>query len=275
MRKNSKVLSQSVLAGFSAIALSSLATAAQAAEFVKNGGFSQNTIAGVYGSSFVNGSQSVTATDWTISNSYTFLVSDGTAITSNINESGNGPDPVFGTTIAGKDNVFPLGLYTTGQSVTSPTGSGWFIATDGAYGVDAKISQTIEGLTPGIEYTLSFYQASGQQQGFDGNATAFFKVFLDSTELPAPPVMSIPSQSSVSPWSQITIPFTATGTSTVLKFVADGAPAGQPPFALLTGVSITDNTPPDPVPEPLTILGSMTAVAFGVASKARSKQKNK
>lgn len=184
----------------------------------------------------------------------------------------NGPDPVFGTAIAGKDNVFPLGLYTTWQSVSSPTGSGWFIATDGAYGANAEFSQQIEGLTPGTQYTLSFYQASGQQQGFTGDATAFFKVFLDGTELTAPPVMNIPSESSVSNWAQISIPFTAGGSNPVLKFIADGAPSGQPPFALLTGVSITDQ---QEVPEPLTILGSMTAVAFGAAAKARSQQKNK
>lgn len=273
MLNNFKALRKSAMVGVSAIALSSLATAAHAAEFVKNGGFSQNSIAGTYGSSFVNGNQGVTVTDWTISTSYTFLVSDGTSITANINESGNGPDPVFGTPIAGF-NGNPLGLYTTGQSVASPTGSGWFIASDGAYGANAEISQTIQNLTIGTQYTLSFYQASGQQQGFTGDATAFFKVFLDNIELtPAPPVMNIPSASPVSPWAQITIPFTAASANPVLKFVADGAPSGQPPFALLTGVSITDNS--NPVPEPLTILGSMTAVAFGVASKARSKQKNK
>lgn len=85
MRQNLKIVSRSVMTGLSAIALSSLATAAQAAEFVKNGGFSQNTINGVAASSFVNGTQNVTVNDWTITNSYTFLVSDGTSITSNIN----------------------------------------------------------------------------------------------------------------------------------------------------------------------------------------------
>ncbi|MFN9620437.1 MAG: hypothetical protein ACK55X_12070 [Synechococcaceae cyanobacterium] len=42
------------------------------AEYVKNGGFSINSIAGVYDSSFINGTQAVTIEDWSVSTSYSF-----------------------------------------------------------------------------------------------------------------------------------------------------------------------------------------------------------
>jgi len=238
--------------------------AAQAAkaELVKNGGFSANSINGSFVSSFLNGTQNVTIDDWAVTTSYSFIVSDGAVVTSNLNESNNGPDPVFGTPIAGKDNVFPLGLYTSGQSVSSPTGSGWFIATDGAYGADAKISQTISGFDVGKDYELSFYYAGGQQQGFTGDAVSSVKVSLGGNFFSDPAPVNLPSQTPVTPWQQYTTTFTASSPSQVLEFIADGAPSGQPPFLLLTGVSIVESAPPLPVPGPLPALGAGVALAW-------------
>ena len=45
-------------------------------------------------------------------------------------------------------------------------------------------------------------------------------------------------------WMQETMTFTATSTSETLSSLAIGTPSGQPPFALLDGVTLSD------VPEP-------------------------
>lgn len=231
------------------------------AELVFNGGFSNNSIAGSYGSSLINGGQGVSIADWAVSTSYSFLVADGGWATANFNDSNNGPDPVWGTPIVGY-NGSPLGLYSTGQSVSAPTGSGWFVISNGAYGADARFSQTVSGFTPGQEYTLSYYYAGGQQQGYDGDATSWWKVKLGAMSFDSP-VINITSKGAVSPWVQYSAPFTAPGTDLVLEFLADGAPSAQMPFALLAGVSITESTPPPPpsVPGPLPAVG----VGMGLA----------
>lgn len=51
-----------------------------------------------------------------------------------------------------------------GLTATSPAG-GNFVAADSAFQVGA-ISQTINGLTPGQDYTVGFWWAAGQQSGF-------------------------------------------------------------------------------------------------------------
>ncbi|MFN9637098.1 MAG: hypothetical protein ACK55D_10335 [Synechococcaceae cyanobacterium] len=240
------------------------------AEYVKNGGFSINSIAGVYDSSFINGTQAVTIEDWSVSTSYSFIVSDGDSVASNLNLTDNGPDPVWGTPIAGKDGTFPLGLYATGQTVNSPDGSGWFIASDGSYGADARITQTVAGLVPGMQYELSYFIAGGQQQGFTGDATAFWRAFLNGAETTPPPVISISSQSAVTPWYQHKTTFTSTGSELLLEFVADGAPSGQMPFSLLSGVSIVDHAPPSPsVPGPLPAMGFGMALAWSRKLRSR------
>lgn len=237
------------------------------ANLVVNGGFAQNSISGSFGSSFLNGTQGVTIDDWTVSTSFSFLVADGNAISTNINQTNNGPDPVFGTPITGF-NGFPLALYSPGQSVSSPTGSGWFVATNGSYGADALFSQTVTGFNVGEQYVLSFYSAGGQQQGFTGNATSFWKAFIGGQEIsPAPSVINVPDLAPVSPWFQyVSDPFTASSPSLLLSLKADGAPSGNSPFALLAGVAIepfgTPPPPPQPVPGPLPALGAGMALVW-------------
>jgi hypothetical protein len=248
-------LRQSALVGVSAIALSSVGVSVQAFDLVQNGGFVPSNLSAP--SAYVGGGQ-VTIDNWNISKSYTFLISDGTTFATNINAANYGPDPVWGTPITAPGGG-PVTLYgSAGQTVNSPTGSGWYLATDGAYGANAIISQTISGLTVGEQYLLSFYQASAQQTGFNGDSTDYFDVSLGSSTQQSS-VMSHPSQAAVTPWQQQTMSFTATSATQLLSFVAQGAPNGQPPFALLSSVSLS---PATPVPEPVTILGSLAALGF-------------
>ena len=99
---------------------------------------------GIYDSSFFNRFQGVGIDDRTHGTSFTSLVSDG----AQMNASGSRP----GKPMAGyKGN--PRGFYAFGP-VSSPTGSGWFIATHGSYGANAAISQNNTGLTPGLKSTV-------------------------------------------------------------------------------------------------------------------------
>ena len=56
--------------------------------------------------------------------------------------------------------------------------------------------------------------------------------------------MNTPSQGSVG-WNLQTMVFKATSATQTLSFLAEGGPAGLPPFALLDGVNLT--MAPEPV----------------------------
>lgn len=130
----------------------------------------------------------------------------------------------------------------------SPTG-GNFIGADGAYAVGA-LSQTINGLVAGQQYTVSFDWAAGQQKGYDGQTTEQWAVDLGSKALTTSgsateqktDVYTDASHSSSS-WMHQTMTFTATGASEVLSFLAIGTPDGKPPFSLLDGVSMVAAVP--------------------------------
>jgi hypothetical protein len=74
----------------------------------------------------------------------------------------------------------------------------------------------------------------------------------------------------VSAWSQQIMSFTAGDSSQLLSFVAQGAPAGQPPFALLSDVSVqavpweTDTLP---------LVGSTVLFGVGLWAKKKFAQK--
>ena len=68
--------------------------------------------------------------------------------------------------------------------------------------------------------------------------------------------------------------FTAQSTSQVLSFIAQGGPQGQPPFALLGGVSLQITTPVPWEMDALSVVGStMCFLGFGQWSKQKFAQK--
>jgi hypothetical protein len=249
------------------IAVSSMAIAislspidrAQAANLVLNGGFIP-----VAGTPFAKKIENDTTTipNWT-SLGYNFLYKDG------LNATGN---------------TTTLKLYSSGQTVNSADGSEWFIAADGAF-KQKPISQTLSGLIVGNRYDVTFYQAAGQQTGYEGDTTDLWAVNLGGTfnnaSYYAPyanaftggttlysALMSNLSKAPVSGWTKQTLTFTATSTNPVLNFLAEGTPVGQPPFALLSGVSVTAA-----VPEPLTIVGTLVGLGFGAGLRSKLTKK--
>jgi hypothetical protein len=213
------------------------------ADLVTNGDFESNGGNGQLGfNTFVTG--------WSVpapSGSYTFLFAPGTADTSGA----NGQYGALG--LWGPGNGAANGL-----PATSPTG-GYYIAQDSAFQQGA-LSQTINGLTPGQNYTVGFWWAAAQQSGFTGTNQSQWQVSLgEQTQSTAMDV--IPSQ-GFSGWMYQTFDYTATDTSEVLSFFANGSPQ-VPPFALLDGVTMNAA-----VPEPATVSLIFVGLAgMGVAYK--------
>lgn len=240
--------------GLSVLSVSLLGSSAQAMNLVSNGDFSTNSTGG--GSAYL-GSQQTTIQDWDLTQiGYSFLIPDGAAAYTDINAAGNGPDP----------NGFPLSAPSGaavnfwGSGTVDSPGGDWYLASDGAYGTAAPnptISQTLMGLTPGQDYTVSFYQASAQQREFTGDVTAGWTVGFGGSSQAAT-TMNHASTDPVSAWEQQSLTFNASGSSQLLSFLATGSPVGQPPFSLLSGISVepTTTTPPaTAVPTPALLPG--------------------
>lgn len=231
------------LTGFARIvALLGAAASAQATNLVLNGSFETTTL-------LQSGRLSNTAANWS-TNSYTFLVFPGTA-QGDISGNNSGVSLYPGIT-----NTMPA---------TSPAG-GNFVAADSNFQT-GTISQQINGLVIGANYSLSFYQAAAQQTGFNGATNDKFQVTLGA-QTKLSDVMNNASH-DFTPWAQQTLIFTATATSELLSFLAQSTSSGAPPFALLDGVSLTQT------PEPATVWmlgGALLALSAGVR-KARAKKR--
>ena len=209
------------------------APSSAAVELVTNGSFELNSVADGDKSPFAQSA----VTGWSGGANLTFIASPGTA------DNAGKYLPVYGP--------FPA---------TSPDG-GDFVLADGDPNYSGAFWQTINGLTIGKEYTLSFYQAAGQQQGFLGATTERWEVTFGN-DVRLSDQFSLP-QGGVGPWEAQSMTFVATATSQLLKFLAKGTPGGAPPISFLDGVSL-QATPG--VPEPAT--WAMLIAGFGIVGVA-------
>ena len=236
---------------FSLVAVTLLALTislpAFAANLVINGSFETNGGNGQIGFN-------TTAANWSIPGGsgagYTFIYAPGTADTT-------GANGIFGfLSLWGPGNGSNNGL-----PASSPDG-GYFIAQDSAFR-NAAIEQTINGLTPGASYTVGFWWGAAQQSGFFGSNSSQWQVSLGS-QTQSTALVTIPSQ-GFSGWMYQTFTYTATNSSEVLSFFANGSPQ-VPPFALLDGVSLNaNNTTPEP--ETLTLMATGLAGVIGFARR--------
>ena len=221
--------------------------AAQANNLVFNGSFETTTNgAGQLGFN-------TDATGWT-TNGYNFLFTAGSADTTGAVGSDGG------LSLWGPGNGSANGL-----PASSPDG-GNFVADDGAFEVGA-LQQTINGLTAGQDYVVSFYWAGAQQSGFNGATTEQWQVsFGSQTQSTA---VANNADHGFTGWMSQSFTFTADGTSDVLSFLAVGTPDGEPPFSLLDGVSVNAA-----VPEPATCGLLLGGILVGLGVR-RSKQATK
>ena len=193
------------------------------ANFVKNGSFEQRngTAAQTNPSLDHTSFSSYSPTNWSIaSGGLSYVLAPGTA-------DGSGYLSVWGP--------FPN---------SSPDG-GNFVMQDGDTNYSRLISQTITGLTVGQSYLLSFYEAAGQQKGFNGATTEGWKVGFGS-DVKYSSIISLASH-GVGPWQLETMRFTARSQTQILTFLAQGTPNGQPPMSFLDGVSLEE------IPEPTSL----------------------
>jgi hypothetical protein len=126
---------------------------------------------------------------------------------------------------------------------TSPDG-GNFVLSDADYHTSA-ITQTLTGLTPNAQYTLSFYQALAQDTEpyitTPGPVTGYWHVSLGSSSQDTPMMYADGAAWTYSPWKLQTMTFTAQNATEVLSFLAVGT--GDPPMAGLDGVSLVADVP--------------------------------
>jgi len=215
--------SKAGLAGAVIVALLFAASAtSHATELVQNGDFASNAGLGQLG-------YNTSATDW------------------------SNPSPQYNFVFSSSD---PTGVV-NGQygglsliNVSAPPAGADFVGADADFQT-GPIQQTINGLTVGNSYDLTFYWAASQQTGFTGNTTQQFQVSLGS-ETENTPIFHLPSQ-TFSGWMPESMTFTATSNSEVLSFLAAGNPQ-VPPFTLLTDVSMESTNSPVPEPETWSLL---------------------
>ena len=243
-------LRKAAVMGFATAALFLLAAPAHATNLVTNGSFESltNGTGQISDGTGAAGPGNTTATGWS-TGGYNFVFGPGTADTTGTYVlEYNAYLTLWGTNNGGL-NAIPA---------SSPDG-GNFLAADGDY-QNGAISQTINGLTAGDKYSVSFDWAASQQSGFNGPTQQYWAVSLGAQTLNTPTFNL--SSHAFSGWMQQTETFTATSSSEVLSFLAVGN-VPVPPFLLLDGVTMNDSTPPVPEPGtlPLLLSGLMGSLA--------------
>lgn len=128
----------------------------------------------------------------------------------------------------------------------SPDG-GNFVLSDGDYH-NSPIVQTINGLTPGNQYKLSFYQALAQDTEIfttPGPVRGQWQVNFGGDVQMSALMSGNGATLTFSPWATQSMSFTAHTATQVLSFLSVGA--GDPPMVGLDGVNIAAVPEPDAV----------------------------
>lgn len=126
--------------------------------------------------------------------------------------------------------------------------------------VKSEMTQTVTGLTPGLQYRLTFDWAAGQQFQQSGDTATRFDVRLGS-ESYSTVSRAVPDGTFV-PWQSEVFIFTATAPTDTFGFLAYGTPSGNFPMAMIDNISLVEDSAP--VPEIGTAgLGTMLALVTG------------
>jgi hypothetical protein len=159
--------------------------------------------------------------------------------------------------------------YQNGNGFSGSPDGGYYFVNDGAIAYRTGLKQEISGLTIGEKYDLNFSYAFGQEacsgNWCNGATTQYWNVGFGTDFYNTPETWV--AEHGFSGWQQATTrTFTATSTVQTLQFWAIG-PGGQPPMALLDGVSLTSQA----VPGPLPVAG--VAAVLGFSRKLRRRIK--
>jgi hypothetical protein len=219
-----------------AAAVLAWAGAAKATELVTNGDFTQLTN-GL--GQITNGAGITTATGWSTTG-YNLVMS----VADQYVNTTSGPSvALWDKANGGASNWNGLAA-----------GSGNFLALDGDFNT-AAVTQTINGLTAGQKYDLTFDYAFAQQYTYSSPTQQNLTVSFGNQSVTLPATdYNLPNH-GFSGWKPALEVFTATSSSEVLSFLAYGN-LPVPPFALVSNVSL-----PASAPEPST--WAMMLVGFG------------
>lgn len=150
------------------------------------------------------------------------------------------------------------GVYSgTVESMESPTADQFYAGDADPY-YQGGIQQTINDLTIGQTYELTFDWATGQYVGFHGATESSWIVSFGSESFQTD--MLANASQDFQPWRSQTYTFTASAASQVLSFLAAGAPGGLPPISLLDNVKLT--AVPEPSSAVLIMLGLGMSSSF-------------
>jgi hypothetical protein len=230
------------------------ATIDPAHQFIVNGGFEQTT----------NGlgqlARNTNVVGWTSHNdsqgnyNYTYVLNSSTAST--IGSPGEAQLRLWGP-----GNGTNNGL----QNSMGGTG-GNFIGGDGDYHA-GTITQAITGLIIGQSYQLTFDFAGAQEYLFNGPSTDSWYFGFQNQGINQQSAVLNNVAHGFTGWQTQTYNFVATQTSDTLYFMAQGTPAGQPPFSLLDNVSLIGAYGTvSAAPEPGT--WAMMLVGFGIVGSS-------
>jgi hypothetical protein len=223
---------------------------ASAADLVMNGGFETSTNPQ---STFLS-QPDTSVTGWTSTGDFVLYCSAAAGKTC------DETSILGGAALAGPANGNNNGL------MSSPQG-GAYMAFDSDPAFHGDFSQTIAGLMVGGTYKLSFYMAGAQEIGPNSPTTTSITATLGN-ETFTTPVINTPAQ-GFSPWNLYSTTFTYTGGGDVLSFLATGGPGGEPPYALLDGVSLTSGAVPEASTWAMIVAGF---AGLGLAARVRRRR---
>jgi hypothetical protein len=191
---------------------------------------------------------------------------------------------IFITNQAGVNNSsLYLPVYNTPPFPAPPLSSN-FVEADGNPIYENSFSYQLSGLTVGKTYSLSFFQAAGQQQGFVGDTTnqwivglgtggfsvnsiggGFYSYSLNDPtgSVAVSALMSVPTGTYV-PWEQETVSLTADNSNDLLTFLAwgdSGNSANLPPIAFLD-IAGNGAAVPEPASLALIVIGMIGVGAY-------------
>jgi hypothetical protein len=203
--------------------------------------------------------------DVTGKSSPTFFLSDGagnlTDWTTSTNFDSNNVLFASPTDVATRHDGAEFGFWSSSGVTASPDG-GNFVAFDGdpTPGARQTMSQMISGLTVGNTYHLTFDWAATQFEFVNGPAGDWSGATTNEMEVSLggdtqdTATVDVASRGFTG-WLTGSMTFTATSASELLEFVSIGTPTGQPPVALLDGVSLTGVTGGAPEPATWAMMG--------------------